>query len=346
MSEFVMGEMIDADPETVPDPGISNVSFTVSGRFLAPPEELPAVVIVTGKGGVGTTTVTAAIARSAFDLGLKVLVVDVEDTAAWARLLPEGDRTGSGEGKIEFAHLRAQELLEEYLEARRLGLIARRLRNSGVLEVVGTAAPGIDDLVVLGKIKQLERSGQWDLILLDAPATGHAITMLTSPAGIASAVTAGPLRTQADEALAFLGDARRCRVMLVTLPEATPVNEVVETAFALEDRVGVQLGPVVVNLVDEPDSELMNLDLTGQIRDQVELAEGDAVELWEAARFRVNRALLQREQLGRLAVQLPLAQIHLPHIPTADLGASGISVLAARLTQWLSQSLHARPADL
>jgi arsenite-transporting ATPase len=220
------------------------------------------------------------------------------------------------------------------------------LRNSGVLEVVGTAAPGIDDLVVLGKIKQLERSGQWDLILLDAPATGHAITMLTSPAGIASAVTAGPLRTQADEALAFLGDARRCRVMLVTLPEATPVNEVVETAFAMEDRVGVQLGPVVVNLVDEPDSELMNLDLTGHTGDQVVPNEGDAEELWEAARFRVARALLQREQLGRLAVQLPLAQIHLPHLPTADLGARGVSVLAARLTQWLSQSLHARPADL
>ena len=122
--------------------------------------------------------------------------------------------------------------------------MARRLTTSGVIDVVATAAPGIDDIVVLGKIKQLERSGEWDVIVVDGPAAGHAITFLTSAAGLLDAVRGGPVRAQAQDVVDLLGDPERCQVVLVTLPETTPVNEVVETAYALEDRVGVRLGPV------------------------------------------------------------------------------------------------------
>ena len=115
---------------------------------------------------------------------------------------------------------------------------------------MATAAPGIDDIVVLGKIKQLERSGDWDVIVVDGPAAGHAITFLTAAAGLHEAVRSGPVRTQADDVLEMLHDPARSQVVLVTLPETTPVNEVVQTAYALEDRVGVRLGPVVVNSVD------------------------------------------------------------------------------------------------
>ena len=111
-----------------------------------------------------------------------------------------------------------------------------------MIDVVSTAAPGIDDLVVLGKIKQLERSSDWDTIIVDGPAAGHAVTMLTSAAGLRDAVSGGPVRAQADDVLAMLGDARRCQVALVTLAETTPVNETVATAFTIEDRVGVQAG--------------------------------------------------------------------------------------------------------
>ena len=122
-----------------------------------------------------------------------------------------------------------------------------------MIDVVGTAAPGIDDIVVLGKIKQLERSGEYDLIVVDGPAAGHAITFLTAASGLADSVAGGPIRTQADEVLEMLHDPARCQVVLVALPEATPVNEVIETAYALEDEVGVQLGPIVLNAVDELD---------------------------------------------------------------------------------------------
>jgi CO dehydrogenase nickel-insertion accessory protein CooC1 len=329
MSEVVTGD-------------VSGQGAADSERLAAPPEALPAVMIVAGKGGVGKTTVTAAMARGAFDAGLKVLIVDVEETPAWSRLLPPRTGLGAGEPELEIVHLRAQDLLEEYLEARRMGRIARRLKNSGVLEVVGTAAPGIEDLVVLGKIKQLERSRRWDLILVDAPAAGHAITMLTSPAGIAAAVENGPLRTQADEVLDFLGDPVRCMVMLVTLPEATPVNEAIETAYALEDRVGVQLGPVVVNRVDEPEPALMSANLN-DLASRLEAAGlPHRAQLIAAGEFRRTRTREQGRQIARLAGELPLAQIHLPQLPTAELGRSEITELSRVTGAWIAGADRAR----
>jgi arsenite/tail-anchored protein-transporting ATPase len=201
------------------------------------------VVVVAGKGGVGKTTVTAVIARAASDAGRRVLVVELDGKPALAELIPD----------IDVLAISAPEALDEYLRDHGFARIAKRLNRTGVIDVVGTAAPGIDDIVVLGKIKQLERSGDFDLIVVDGPAAGHAITFLMSAAGLADAVSSGPVRAQADDVLELLHDPERCQVVLVTLPETTPVNEVVETAFALEDQVGVQLGPVVVNGVDVGD---------------------------------------------------------------------------------------------
>jgi arsenite-transporting ATPase len=198
------------------------------------------VVVVAGKGGVGKTTVTAVIARAASDAGLRVLVVELDGKPALAGLVPD----------LEVMSISAPDALDEYLRDNGFARIAKRLNRTGVIDMVGTAAPGIDDIVVLGKIKQLERSGQWDLVVVDGPAAGHAITFLMSAAGLADSVRSGPVRAQADEVLELLHDPQRCQVVLVTLAETTPVNEVIETAYALEDRVGVQLGPVVVNGVD------------------------------------------------------------------------------------------------
>src|SRR6478735_9337506 len=128
-----------------------------------------------------------------------------------------------------------------------MGRISKRLMTSGALDMVSTAIPGIRDILVLGKIKQMERAGLADLLILDAPAAGHAITFLQSASGLADAVPIGPINAQAKDVLQLLADPDRCQVVLVTLPEETPVNELVETAYQLEDRVGISLGPVVVN---------------------------------------------------------------------------------------------------
>jgi arsenite-transporting ATPase len=273
------------------------------------------VVVVAGKGGVGKTTVTAVIARAAAREGRRVLVVELDGKPTLDDLLPE----------VEVLHISAPDALDEYLRDHGFARIAKRLNKTGVIDVVGTAAPGIDDIVVLGKIKQLERSGDYDLIVVDGPAAGHAITFLTSASGLSEAVRGGPVRSQADDVLELLHDPTRCQVVLVTVPETTPVNEVVETAFALEDEVGVQLGPVVVNAVDE------GVDLPAEAAVAL-VAASVPDDVIAAVAFRRSRRTMEREELARLTDELPLAQIVLPAQPVAGLTSTDIEVLVDRLT--------------
>ena len=231
------------------------------------------VLVVAGKGGVGKTTMSAALAKMAAGAGKSVLIVELEGksgiTAAFGRREDLGyeeivlgwrrpddgrRRRAADQGSVRARRLTPDDALIEYLEDHGLRRVSKRLAHSGVLDVVSTAIPGIRDVLVLGKVKQLEREGAADLIVVDAPATGHAITFLTSASGLVSAARGGPLRTQAQDVVELLSDPARCRVILVTLPEELPVSETIESAYTLEDKAGVQLGPVIVNACDpEPD---------------------------------------------------------------------------------------------
>jgi anion-transporting ArsA/GET3 family ATPase len=281
------------------------------------------VTVVAGKGGVGKTTVTALLARAAADAGMRVLTVELDGKPTLAEL----------GGDAPHLALSAPLALEEYLREHGFGRIAKRLAASGVIEVVATAAPGIDDLVVLGKVKQLERSGDWDAIVVDGPAAGHALTMLTSAAGLRDAVTSGPVRAQAEDVLALLGDAERCQVALVTLPETTPLRETTETAFSIEDRVGVRLTPVIVNAVDPAVMSGADGDLFGDDdRIGAALAGGEldvAVQaaLRDAARFRAERIRVQRAAIAELAGALPLGQLHVPFL-AGRMDAAAVARLA------------------
>src|SRR3954451_16115855 len=217
------------------------------------------LLIVAGKGGVGKTTVSAALARMAARAGLTTLIIEVEGKSglpsAFGRVDPltyEEVVLAPGGGPDGAADVRARTLtsddaLIEYLHDHGMRRISKRLTNSGALDVVATAVPGIKDILVLGKVKALERSNVADLIVLDAPAAGHAVAFLLSARGLLDAVRVGPVRKQAADVVELLTDPARCQVVLVTVPEETPVTELVETAFAIEDRAGVALGPVVVN---------------------------------------------------------------------------------------------------
>ena len=214
------------------------------------------IVIVAGKGGVGKTTVTAALATAATRTGMSVLIVEVEGKSGLAACFDRPPLTYEEQELrpgLRARTLTPDEALLEYLEDHGMRRISRRLTASGALDVVSTAVPGMKDILVLGKVKALERADAADLIVLDAPAAGHAISFLTSARGLLDAVRVGPVRKQAADVVELLTDPTRCQVMLVTVPEETPVTELVETAFAIEDRAGVALGPVVVNsYVDGP----------------------------------------------------------------------------------------------
>lgn len=312
------------------------------------------VLIVAGKGGVGKTTVSAVLARMAALAGLTTLVIEVEGKSGLSAAFGRGEALGYGEVVLApagrprgAAEVRARTLtpdaaLLEYLHDHGMRRISKRLVSSGALDVVATAAPGIKDILVLGKVKQIERSvgaprGEdgarvLDLIVVDAPAAGHTVAFLTSAHGLVDAVRVGPLRAQAQDVIDLLCDPRRCQVLLVTVAEETPVNEAVETAYALEDRAGVSLTPVVVNGLYPP---LEGLDADPEeaaAAAGVALAPGEAKALRAAARFRRDRAALQAEQVERLASALPLAQLQLPFLFTTELGPTEIDALAHALS--------------
>lgn len=306
------------------------------------------LVIVAGKGGVGKTVVTATMARAAARLGLSTLVVEVEGKSGLASMYGQGPLEydeatlfagggPSGEGDVRARTLTPDEALLDYLRDHGLSRISKRLVSSGALDVVATAAPGIKDILILGKVKQLERAGDVDLLILDAPAAGHAITFLQAARALLDTVRVGPINAQAREVLEMLTDHERCRVVLVTLPEETPVNELVDTAFSLEDRVGVGLAPVVVNGLYDPIEGIAADPVAAADAAGTTLRAGEAEVLNAAAAFRQERTALQVEQVGRLADQLPLEQIRLPFVFTTEIGPAELEQLADRFLAQVEQ---------
>lgn len=298
------------------------------------------VLIVAGKGGVGKTTVTAAVARMAAAAGLSTLIVEVEGKSGLPSAFGRPDALTYQETElapgVRARTLTPDDALLEYLEDHGMRRISKRLLSSGAIDVVATAVPGIKDILVLGKVKQLERAEVADLIVLDAPAAGHAVTFLTSAAGLLDAVRVGPIRAQAQDVLELLSDPARCQVMLVTLPEETPVNEVVETAYKLEDRVGIALAPVVVNgLYPSIDGLDVDPDAAAEQCD-VSLRPGEADSLRAAAEFRRERSALQAEQVQRLAEALPLPQLRLPFLFTTEVRLADIDTLAEAMAKEVS----------
>jgi anion-transporting ArsA/GET3 family ATPase len=302
------------------------------------------VLIVAGKGGVGKTTVTAALAVAAARTGMSVLIVEVEGKSGLATSLGVAPLTY---GDVEVAprvHARTltpEQALLEYLEGRGLRRISKRLVRSGALDVVATAVPGMKDILVLGKVKQLERAGVADLVLIDAPAAGHAITFLTSARGLLDAVRVGPVRSQAEDVMELLADPTRCRVMLVTLPEETPVNELVDTAFALEDRVGISLAPVVVNAFPGDLAVAPHRTAADAAAVHVDIGDSDRAALDAAAEFGHERHSLAQTQAERLHAMLPLPQIRLPFV-FGEIGRAEIEKLADALTDEVG---HLPPGD-
>lgn len=284
---------------------------------------------------MGKTTVGATIGIAAARAGLRTHIVELEGRSNLG--LPFGVdelthrpatliETSAASGRLRGSRLTPDQALGDYLVDHGLR-IGGRLAKFSAIELVTTTAPGIRDLLTLGKIRSLEESGDDDLIVVDAPAAGHAISFLRAAAGMASSAPSGPIRDQADHALAMLGDESRCRVMLVTLPEETPVTEMIETAFTIEDEVGVHLSPVVVNSVWP---EIKGLERAAAETGKRASKERDNRRT--AAAYRLARQQQQRSEIDRLAAGLPLPHVELPFVFTTDLGRADLDRLAETFT--------------
>jgi anion-transporting ArsA/GET3 family ATPase len=290
------------------------------------------VVLVVGKGGVGKSTVTATLARAAADVGISSLVLALDNATTIPTLFGVPGRLsyaeqlvyGNDQATVHAQLLTPDEALLEYLDGHGLTRAARRLATSGVLDVVATAIPGVREVLVLGKIRQLADDHPSELLIVDAPASGHALSFLTSASGLLRVARAGPLHDQAAHVETLLREPARSQVLLVTLAEETPVNETVETAYRLEDEVGVALAGVVANAVL---SHRDHLDLPADASIDPVLA----AHLELAATLRISREALESEQLDRLGHDLPLPRAVLPRWFATELGPDALAALAGAL---------------
>jgi anion-transporting ArsA/GET3 family ATPase len=243
------------------------------------------VLIVAGKGGVGKSAVAGSLALLAARSGLRVLLVsfDAETIEVPAHELLEKVTVTPGNA------------LTDYLASKGMGLISRQLAKSGIVELVATTAPGLDDLLVLGRIKAFENELRADIIIVDGPAAGHAIDLVRAPLQLKRALSSGPIAQQADEVLAMLADGARCKILMVTTPAMTPVQETVEAATELRDDVHIVLAPVVVNKI-EPAVPKLNTSELSQ-------------DLVDAYAYASQRSQSQQEAITVLSSTLDLPQM-------------------------------------
>lgn len=250
-------------------------------EFLA-----PKVLIVSGKGGVGKTTVSAALALVAARHGRKVCVAEVDRKGTLPKLYGGGDLTYAPRQLapgVWGMNIVPDEALAEYLDVQyHMKRIAKVFSSTHFVDYITATAPGLKDILVLGKIWYLEQGRtsnlNFDNIIVDAPAAGHMLQFLSAPSGLSDAVRVGPIQRQADWLQEMLVDPARTRVHLVTLPEEMPVTETLETAVALREKVGINTGAVFANAV-YPEF------LTSKDKTELDdiMSDGDPSELCEAA---------------------------------------------------------------
>ena len=265
------------------------------------------LLIVAGKGGVGKTTVAAVAAEWARRAGRRVCLVDIEGRPGLGAFFGHGgvlsyEPMTLADG-LTGRSIAPDRALVEYLDDHGLRRFSKRLVQSGALEVIATGAPGLRDILVLGKLKQMALGDSFDLVIVDSPASGHAVSFLLSPRGLLDAVRGGPVRAQAEDVLTLLSDHSRCKAVLVALAEETPINETIETAEALRTRIDIEVAGVVVNQV-LGGADLLELSLDG-----IELPSAERLALNAAAEYTKQRVRDQRVQIGRLgalpAIELP-----------------------------------------
>lgn len=235
--------------------------------------------------------------------------------------------------------------LAEYLDVQyHMKRISKAFTSTHFVDYITTAAPGLKDILILGKVWYLEqdRGQTFDTIVVDAPAAGHMLTFLSAPAGLSDAVRVGPIRRQAEWLAQMLRDPSRARVHLVSLAEEMPVSETLETAKALEGRLGINSGSVFANavygdLLDDDQRVTLEKVMADGRADELTAAaaevglvleEEDVEALVAYSDFLDARRAIQRKHLRSLERGVNEPVIHLPFLFSAGLALPDIETLA------------------
>lgn len=319
-------------------------------------------LVVSGKGGVGRTTVAAALARVAAARGKRVLVAQTDAVERLGHMLghptPIPPTVTAVATNIWAVNMTPRESLHEYgLMVLRYETVYRALFENRFVRGFLSAIPGLDAHAMLGKAwwhtTEIDASAggaggaggrapggrgggatpprpKYDLVILDGPASGHATAMLRIPRSIAAAVPAGPLLRDARAITATMSDPKQTAMVIVTRPEELPASETVELATAARRELGVPLGPVIVNamppgrLAAEPVAAL--LDRAGDGAGDELLARTLAMAAAERAHFETARTVT-----AGLARNPGLPLVTLPWLPSTNLGLREIDRLASVL---------------
>lgn len=284
-----------------------------------------ALIVVSGKGGVGKSAMSAALASALADRGRRALVLETDPRESLHRMLecpPSDGAVVKAGSRLWLQNVRPQQEIEALVRRRiPIPLVARAVAASPVFHHFVEGAPGLKELAVLGHALRLTRGEagpRIDTVVLDAPATGHGVSLLSAPHLVADAIGAGPVADLAGEIADLVRDPARCAVVVVTLAEEMPVQEALEFRVELQNRVGRQPDGLVVN-------QLYPELPTGA------RGPADARALWRDRRA-VNEAELRRV---RRHWEGPVLEV--PLIP-AESGLPLVHVLADHLAPWLDGS--------
>ena len=298
------------------------------------------LVIVTGKGGVGKTTVAVALGMRAAAEGKRTIVCEVSSQENASRMF---DHTSVGFHEVEMEEnlwsisIDPDESMREYVL---LQLKVRAMRDmlfrSRIFNYLAAATPGLKELVTIGKIwelAQLDRkvkSGRkYDLVIVDAPATGHGVGFLQTPRTFASIARVGPIHSQALQLDRLITDHEHTGTAIVALPEEMPVNESAALEQDLRDEVGVAVDRIYLNGLyperfTKPEAEKLSQLAASE--------EGAARAAARAALSEHGRARSQRAQLARLRRRVQAPVKTLPFLFEPELGVEAARRLSRRLS--------------
>ncbi len=294
-------------------------------------------VIVTGKGGVGKTTVCAALAVHLAQRGKRVLVAMCNAKERLSAMLGSdliGADVSNVAQNIWAVNMDPERAVEDYgLMTLKSRTVFKLLFDNKYVRTFFSAVPGLHEWAMLGKAwwhtTETDETGalKYDTVILDAPATGHGLDMLRVPKVIVDVVPPGLLRRDAERAWALFQDPKACAVVLVTLPEEMPTTETIELAAALGE-LQLPIAQIVVNgvlppLFSRPEREALEKHAEGGT------APGDAAI--DAGKHRATRERVQAESLGRLAKELPISPSFLPLLFEDAANPAAIRELAKRI---------------
>lgn len=277
------------------------------------------LVVVTGKGGVGKTTVAAALCRLAIEQGKSVLACSMDgrpalaDALAPARTVTVGFEPVPLAERLDVMAMEPEAALREYLRlyARIPSFVSSIAPLAAVFDYAATAAPGVREILAVGKICHEVRRAHHDVVIVDAEATGHVLGQLTSPRTLEGIVTLGMIRDQTEWMSDILEDPTTTSVVVVAVPEELATTEATDLVVGLRESARVEVGAVVCNKMPEPvfaGAESGDANLAARLD---ELARGaattggsggtgallvDALARFESARLR--RAVAERHALS------------------------------------------------